>query len=37
VIYADMLTYSRPPNDLFIGSDASKRAVLDAISRAQGR
>ncbi len=37
VIYADMLTYSRPPAGLFVGSEASKRAVLDAISRAQGR
>jgi len=32
-----MLTYSRPPTDLFVGSDTSKRAVLEAISRAQGR
>jgi spermidine synthase len=37
VIYADMLTYSRLPTDLFVGSDTSKRAVLEAISRAQGR
>jgi spermidine synthase len=36
-IYADMLTYSRLPTDLFIGSESSKRAVLDGISRAQGR
>jgi spermidine synthase len=36
-IYADMLTYSRVPSDLFVGSEASKRAVLDAIGRAQGR
>src|SRR6185312_4922566 len=34
VIYADMLTYSRPPVGLFVGSEASKRAVLEAISRA---
>jgi spermidine synthase len=36
-IYADMLTYSRVPSDLFVGSEASKRAVLDAIGHAQGR
>jgi spermidine synthase len=37
VIYADMLTYSRMPTDLFVGSESSKRAVLEGISRAQGR
>jgi spermidine synthase len=36
-IYADMLTYSRLPTDVFVGSESSKRAVLDGISRAQGR
>jgi spermidine synthase len=37
VIYADMLTYSRPPADVFVGSAASVQAVLEGISRAQGR
>ena len=36
-IYADMLTYARPPADLFVGSEASKRAVLEGIRSAQGR
>jgi spermidine synthase len=36
-IYADMLTYSQLPTDVFVGSESSKRAVLDGISRAQGR
>jgi spermidine synthase len=37
VIYTEMLTYSRLPTDVFVGSESSKRAVLEAISRAQGR
>ena len=38
VIYADMLAHgSQPPTDLFTGSEASMRALLDGISRAQAQ
>jgi spermidine synthase len=36
-IYADMLQYSRWPNDLFIGSDATKQQLRSAILRMQGK
>jgi spermidine synthase len=37
-IYADMLrNVSRPPEDLFVGSEATRHAVLKAIQTAQGR
>jgi len=38
VIYADMLKHvSKMPEDLFIASDATKRALFSAIRTAQGR
>ena len=38
VIYADMLRYvSKTPDDLFVGSDATKKTLLAAINNAQGR
>ena len=38
VIYADMLRYvSKVPEDLFIGSEATRQALFAAIDRAQGR
>jgi spermidine synthase len=36
-IYADMLQYTRFPEGLFTGSDATMQAIRDAIQRAQGR
>jgi spermidine synthase len=36
-IYADMLQYSQWPNDLFIGSDATKEQLRSAILRMQGK
>jgi spermidine synthase len=36
-IYADLLTYSRFPEDLFAGSAASLQEEREAIQRAQGR
>ena len=36
-IYADMLQYSRYPDDLFIGSDALKRSLRTAILKQQGK
>ena len=36
-IYADMLQYSRWPNDLFIGSDATKQQLRAAIQKMQGK
>ncbi len=36
-IYADMLQYSQWPNDLFIGSDATKQQLRSAILRMQGK
>ena len=36
-IYADMLQYSRYPEDLFVGSDATKQALRAAIMRMQGK
>jgi spermidine synthase len=36
-IYADMLAYSRYPENLFVGSDGLKQAVRAAIQRAPGR
>jgi spermidine synthase len=36
-IYSDMLTYSRFPEQLFVGSDALKQSLRDAIQHAQGR
>jgi spermidine synthase len=36
-IYADMLQYSRYPDDLFIGSDATKQSLRAAIMRMQGK
>jgi spermidine synthase len=36
-IYADMLQYSQWPNDLFIGSDATKQQLRTAILRMQGK
>ena len=34
-IYASMLEYGKPPTDLFVGSDATMKALLDGIDRAQ--
>ncbi|MEP6914573.1 MAG: fused MFS/spermidine synthase, partial [Acidobacteriota bacterium] len=36
-IYADMLQYSRYPDDLFVGSDATKASLRAAINRMQGK
>ena len=36
-IYADMLQYSQYPDDLFIGSDATKQQLRAAILRMQGK
>ena len=36
-IYSDMLAYSRFPDNLFVGSEALKQSVREAIQRAQGR
>ena len=36
-IYSDMLTYSRFPEKLFVGSDALKQSLRDAIEHAPGR
>ena len=36
-IYSNMLAYSRFPEKLFIGSDALKQSLREAIQRAQGR
>jgi spermidine synthase len=36
-IYADMLQYSQWPNDLFVGSDATKQQLKSAILRMQGK
>jgi spermidine synthase len=36
-IYADMLRYSQWPNDLFIGSDATKQQLRAAIQKMQGK
>ena len=36
-IYSDMLAYSRFPEKLFVGSDALKQSLREAIQRAQGR
>jgi spermidine synthase len=36
-IYADMLAYSRFPDSLFVGSEALKQALREAIQHAQGR
>jgi spermidine synthase len=36
-IYADMLQYSRYPEGLFVGSDATKQALRSAIQRMQGK
>jgi spermidine synthase len=36
-IYADMLQYSQWPNDLFVGSDATKQQLRSAILRMQGK
>ena len=36
-IYSDMLTYSRYPDGLFTGSDATLQQLRGAIARAQGR
>ncbi|MEP6592562.1 MAG: fused MFS/spermidine synthase, partial [Acidobacteriota bacterium] len=36
-IYADMLQYSRYPDNLFIGSDATLQSLRAAIQRMQGR
>jgi spermidine synthase len=36
-IYADMLQYSKWPNDLFVGSDATKQQLRSAILRMQGK
>jgi len=36
-IYSNMLAYSRFPETLFIGSDALKQSLREAIQRAQGR
>ena len=35
-IYAEMLTFRKLPQDLFVGSDALKRAVLAGIEAAGG-
>ncbi len=37
VIYADMLNYSRYPEDLFIGSEQTLQNLREAIRRMQGR
>ena len=37
VIYADMLQYSRYPDELFVGSDATKQSLRAAIMRMQGK
>lgn len=38
VIYADMLRHvNKIPEDLFVGSDATKQQLFSAITRAQGR
>jgi spermidine synthase len=36
-IYADMLRYSKYPDDLFVGSDATKQALRAAILKQQGK
>jgi len=36
-IYSTMLSYSRYPETLFVGSDALKQSLREAIRRAQGR
>ena len=36
-IYADMLQYSHYPDDLFVGSDATKQTLRAAIMRMQGK
>ena len=36
-IYADMLQYSQWPNDLFVGSDATKQQLRAAILKMQGK
>ena len=36
-IYADMLQYSRYPDGLFVGSDATKQALRAGIQRMQGK
>ncbi len=36
-IYADMLQYSRYPEGLFVGSDATKQALRSGIARMQGK
>jgi spermidine synthase len=36
-IYSEMLAYSRFPDNLFTGSDATMQAIRDAVQRAQGR
>jgi spermidine synthase len=36
-IYADMLQYSRYPDELFVGSDTTKATLRAAINRMQGR
>ncbi len=36
-IYADMLQYSRYPEELFAGSDSTKQALRSAIARMQGK
>src|SRR5262249_50189333 len=36
-IYADMLKYSRYPDQLFIGSEQTKQAIREAIARQQGK
>src|SRR5206468_10114291 len=36
-IYSTMLSYSRYPETLFVGSDAPKQTLREAIRRAQGR
>jgi spermidine synthase len=36
-IYADMLAYSRFPDNLFVGSESTKASLRQAIMRAQGK
>ena len=36
-IYADMLQYSQWPNELFVGSDATKQQLRAGIQRMQGK
>ena len=36
-IYADMLQYSRYPEGLFVGSEATKQALRSGIQRMQGK